>query len=276
MTALARGARLRRAIAIGAVLILVAGAAVAPWVLEDWFLYHPRRDLGAAPADYHLAHEDVWLDAAGARTHAWFLPGGGRATVVFFHGNGGTIADRLHVATAWIALGFDVLMAEYPGYGRSAGRPSEPSLRAAAQAAWSWVRTKRPAARVVAFGESLGGAVAIDLAARQALDAVVVQSTFTSIADMARVVFPWLFFDPPLRNRFDSLASIRRVRVPTLILHGDSDDFVPFSQGQRLFAAAAGPKRFVKLEGAHHNDTVAARAPEYFGAVDTFLREHGM
>ena len=263
-------------LASAVVLAGLAGAGVLPMIFEDSFLYHPTRELSAKPSDYGLTHEDVWLPAGKTRVHAWHLRSKGRATVLFFHGNAGTIADRLPHAIAWLALGFDVLLVEYPGYGRSEGEPSEKSLRAAADAAYVWARERAKAKRIVAFGESLGGAVAIDLASRRAVDALVVQSTFTSVADMAKVVVPWLPFEPPLRNRFDSLARIHAVRAPTLILHGDADELIPLAQGKRLFDAAAGPKRFVKLEGAHHNDTILVRATEYFGAVDTFLREHGM
>jgi uncharacterized protein len=261
-------------VAIGAfVLTGLIGTAALPMIFEDSLLYHPERKLSATPADYGLTHEDVWLATKAGRAHAWYLPARGRATVLFFHGNAGTIADRLPHASAWVALGVDVLLVEYPGYGRSEGEPGEAAFYAAADAAYAWAKKKgKP---LVAFGESLGGAVAIDLAAKRKVDALVVQSTFTSVADMAKAAFPWLPFSPPLRNRYESIAKIGRVHAPKLFLHGDQDDVVPFSQGERLFRAAQPPKRFVKLQGAHHNDTIDLRGSEYFGAVEEFLRGLG-
>ena len=269
------GAELRRALVIAGV--AVAGLAVAtvlPMIFEESFLFHPERGLSATPSDYGLAHEEVWLRAGKTPLHAWHLPGRGRALVVFFHGNAGTIAARLPHAAALIALGLDVLLVEYPGYGRSGGEPSERSLYAAADVAHAWaVARRRP---IVAMGESLGGAVAIDLAARKPLAALIAQSTFTSIADMARVVVPWLPFSLSPRNRFESIAKIGRITAPKLLLHGDADEVVPMAHGERLFKAAREPKRFVKLAGAGHNDTLLVRGAEYFGAVDEFLRAHDL
>ncbi|MGH6958853.1 MAG: alpha/beta hydrolase [Dongiaceae bacterium] len=252
----------------------LGGAGLLPMIFEDGFIFSPERRLDAKPSDYGLSYQDVWLRAGKTLVHAWHLPGGKRALVVFFHGNGGNIAGRLPHASALCALGLDVLLVEYPGYGRSGGRPSEASLYAAADAAHAWAAARgKP---VVVMGESLGGAVAIDLAARSKVAALIVQSAFTSIADMVPVALPWLPFTPSLRNRFDSIAKIGRIAAPKLILHGDADDLVPFAQGERLFAAAREPKRFVRLEGAMHNDVLLVRGAEYFGAVDDFLRAHGL
>lgn len=261
-------------VASGAVVAGLAVGLVYPMIFEDQFLYYPDRELRAKPSDFGLRHEDVWLRAGNDRVHAWLLRGRGRALLVFFHGNAGTIADRLDQAARFVAHGLDVLLVEHPGYGRSEGEPSEASLTAAADAALDWAR-KRPR-KVILFGESLGGAVAIDLASRRPVEALITQSTFTSIADMAKAVFPWLPFTPPLRNRFESINKIGRIAAPKLLLHGDADELVPYAQGKRLFEAARDPRRFVTLKGATHNDTWVVREKEYFAAFDAFLRYHGL
>jgi fermentation-respiration switch protein FrsA (DUF1100 family) len=246
-------------------------------LLEDRFLYYPDRTLRATPRDVGLDFEELSLEAAdGVRLQAWHVPAAAptRARLLFFHGNAGNIGDRVEHALHLRRLGLDVLLLEYRGYGQSGGRPSEKGLYLDAQAALAW--SVKRGGRQILFGESLGGAVAIDLAAQGRCDALIVQSTFTSVPDMAAAVFPWLPFRPPLRNRFASIEKIPRVTCPKLLLHGDADEIVPFAQGQALHRTARDPKQLIVLQGAHHNDTWLVRPNEYFGGIDAFLRRHGI
>jgi fermentation-respiration switch protein FrsA (DUF1100 family) len=203
-----------------------------------------------------LPFEDLTLTAAGGTSiAAWYIPHpGDPATVIYCHGNGGSLPGWLGAAKSLYTLGFSVLLFDYPGYGRSGGRPTEAGLYAAADAAWDFLTDQRglPASRIVVFGRSLGGAVAIDLAARHTPAALVVESTFTSMVDMGRQEYPWLPIALLCTHRYDSLAKIGRVRCPKLFFHGADDELVPLAQSRRLFDAAEQPKELIVTPGGHN------------------------
>ena len=168
-------------------------------------------------------------------------------------------------------LGQSVLIFDYPGYGRSEGKPSEPGCYAAADAAYNWlVEAKRiPPEWITLFGESLGGGVATDLAARKPHRALVLTKTFTSVPDMARKTALASASASLVRNQFDNLAKIGRCSGPIFIAHGDRDRLIPLSQGQRLFQAAPQPKEFFLLKGCDHNDPYP---PDFYSALVKFLK----
>jgi fermentation-respiration switch protein FrsA (DUF1100 family) len=219
-----------------------------------------------------LEIEDARFTAAdGTHLHGWFVPHDApRAVVLFAHGNGGNIThradmlralhDRMHVA---------VMIFDYRGYGRSDGSPDEAGILADARAARTWL-AKRVAIKeneIVLFGESLGGAVAVDLAVDGARG-LVLDSTFSSLPDVAAWHFPWLPVDALLQTRLDSAAKIGKYHSPLLEFHGDRDQTVPIQFGRRLFAAANEPKQFVVMAGVDHNDR---RPREFFRALDRFI-----
>ena len=148
--------------------------------------------------------------------------------------------------------GLDTLLFDYRGYGRSEGKPSEEGLYLDGEAAWRWAAERRQP--VILYGESLGGAVAIELAVRHPPALLVAQSTFTSLREMAAATVP--FGGLLARQRFSSLEKIRRVAAPVLIVHGDRDELVPYEMGRRLFEAAPGPKQLLTIPGAGHNDVL--------------------
>jgi len=212
-----------------------------------------------------------WITTSdGVRLHAWYAGAAeGSPVLVWSHGNGGNIAGRADVLAALAAHGLGVLAYDYRGYGRSGGRPSEAGVYRDAEAAYDSERERGvPAARIVCFGESLGGAVAIHLATRRPCAGVAVVSTFTSMRDVARRHYGPLAF--LAGDRFDSLGRIGRLTVPLLVAHGDRDEIVPFELGARLFAAANEPKRFFRAPGAHHNDVFAS--PGLVDAIAGFAR----
>ena len=194
--------------------------------------------------------EGRWITTRdNVRIHAWYVPArDARATLVWSHGNAGNIAGRVDVALALAARGVDVLAYDYRGYGRSEGRPSEAGVYLDAEAAYDSAGDLP----IVCFGESLGGAVSIHLASVRPCAGVAVVSTWTTLRDVARSHYGPLA--ALVGNRFDSLARIGTLSVPVLVAHGDRDEVVPFVLGERLFAAAREPKRFLRIAGAHHND----------------------
>ncbi len=255
--------------AVGRCGIALAGlilAGCSMWI--DQFIFFPDRRVGPPPTGV----EERWIATQdGQRLHAWYAPRRGSGPVlVWSHGNAGNIDSRRDVLRALAARELGVLAYDYRGYGRSDGSPTEPGVYVDAAAAFdSEVERGTDPGAIVCFGESLGGAVSIEVATRRQCGAVIVVSTFTRLADVARRHYGPL--GAIAGSRFDSLARIERVSAPILVAHGDQDEIVAFELGQRLFAAAPGPKRFVSLSGVHHNDIL--ERPALLDAIAEFARK---
>ena len=171
------------------------------------------------------------------------------ARCMLFHGNAGNISHRVDYAAMFDRLGFSTLLVDYRGYGRSSGAPSEQGTYRDAAAGWRWLtETKGIAAGdIVLFGESLGGGVAAWLAAREKPRALVLASTFSSVPDLAAEIYPFLPVRFLSRYKYNTLDALARVHAPVLVAHSKSDDIIPYSHGERLFAAAREPKSFLEL-----------------------------
>jgi uncharacterized protein len=242
--------------------------------LERMFVYFPDRRLEADPAQLGLRFEDVWLRTSdGVRIHGWHVPfDGSPRTILIFHGNAGNISHRLGWIEQLRGTRSNIFIIDYRGYGRSEGEPFEDGLYRDARAAWEWWNARRKEGDgLVLLGESLGGAVAVNLAARVPCDGLVLQSTFSSGKDLARRLFPLGLLRPLAGVRFDSAAEIRSVRCPKLVIHGDRDSIVPIDLGRSLYGAAPEPKLFVTVPGADHNDLVAVGGRDYLRAIGDFL-----
>jgi fermentation-respiration switch protein FrsA (DUF1100 family) len=255
------------------------GVLVVLLSLENWFLFHPTKASAEwLPPPAGLDVRDVELTSAdGTRLHAWwFTPPGwepGRGAVLYCHGNAGNLSHRGESLRLWAQeMGQAVLLFDYPGYGRSAGRPTEAGCYAAGEAAYDWLtaRQKVRPQDVILYGGSLGGAIATELASRHPFRALVLMAAFTSFADMAQKTFPWLPARWLVRNKLDNVTKIARCRGPVFIAHGTADTLVPFGHGQRLYAVACEPKRFYEMVGHDHND---GAGPEFFAALRGFLAE---
>jgi fermentation-respiration switch protein FrsA (DUF1100 family) len=242
--------------------------------LVDRMIFHPTPGADLRPEDVGVRGEDAWLRTEdGVRIHSFWLPSEGATRgVLFLHGNAGNASHRLPNAAALARLGCHVLLLDYRGYGLSEGRPDEAGVYADARAGLAHLTGERglPEGRVVLFGRSLGGAVAVDLAQDRALAGVILESTFASAAAVAERAFPgpvaWF-----ARDRFDSERKIARLRAPLLFFHGDRDEIVDFELGRRLFEAAPEPKEFLAIRGAGHNDTVEVGGRWYFERIRGFL-----
>ena len=243
----------------------------------DRLVYFPSKVLdGGTPAALQLAFEDVTLQASdGVGLHAWYVPAPGAvSTLLFLHGNAGNISHRLDKLAVLNDLGTNVMLLDYRGYGSSQGVPDEAGTYRDAEAAYTWLRDRGVApAQLVVYGESLGGPIATDLAARLPVGGLILESAPSSILDVARYHYPWLPVALFLSVRYDALAKIGRVTAPLLILHSRDDEIVPFAMAEQLYAAAPSPKRLVALRGAH-NDNFIVSADTYRAALDDFLRRH--
>lgn len=241
--------------------------------MEDRFLYFPTRELGSTPADYGLQAEELAVTAEdGVRLRGWWIRGRGKRALLFFHGNAGNVGDRLdRTKILCQRLGLDVFLVDYRGYGKSQGAPSEEGLYRDARAIHGAAveRGFRPE-DILLFGESLGSAVAIQLALDRASGAVVLETPFLSLAAMAREHYP---FVPTflLRSRYDNAAKIPGVASPKLFLVAERDEIVPPDHGRRLFELAKEPKTLYVIPGAGHNDTYLTGGEAYWKAWERFL-----
>ncbi len=250
------------------------GVALLVYLLQTQLIFRPTRALHATPAALGLGFEDAYIPTAdGQRLHAWFVPHtAASATVLFFHGNAGNIADRLTTVARLHELGLNVLMLEYRGYGLSSGRPSERGTYADATGAWRYLTVERQhqPSDIIIYGRPLGGAVAIELASRTAPRALIAESTFTSVADIAAEIYPYLPTRLLLRYEYPSVDHIQRVSAPILIAHSEDDELIPFRHGQRLLHSAPDPKRFYRLRGSH-NEAFVRSGHAYYRFLDQFV-----
>lgn len=240
--------------------------------MENRLLYYPapaKDDASPLPSPL----EDVTLALAdGKKVHARWAPNlRSNGVILYCHGNAGNLEQRGGlVKELYDALGESILIFDYPGYGRSEGKPSESGCYASGQAAYDWlVRQKNiDPRRIVLYGESLGGGVAVDLASRNPHRALVLVRTFTSVPEVAEDQFPLLLGDLLVNNRFDSLKKLPLCRQPVFIAQADQDRMIPFRHGKRLLAACPGPAEFCHLKNLGHNDPLP---DEFYLAVRSFL-----
>jgi fermentation-respiration switch protein FrsA (DUF1100 family) len=243
--------------------------------LENRLVYRPRRAAESWIDPPSPDVRDVQLTSAdGTRLHAWFWPQeGDTGAVLASHGNGGNLSHRApFMENLRRHLGRSILIYDYPGYGKSAGKPSEAGCYAAGDAALRWLTGEQGVSpeRVVLLGESLGGGVAVDVATRQNHEALALLFTFTSLPATAQRHYRWLPCRLLMSNRFDNLAKIGRCHRPVFIAHGTDDTVIPFAQGQELFAAANETKRFLPLEGHYHSIDVGE---QFYTELRRFLNE---
>ena len=283
---MASGTALRSAALAGLLVVLV----VAMRGFADRLIYFPTREHdGGTPASIGAAYEDVRLETGdGVRVHGWFVPagdgppGGGaamerkpRLAVLFLHGNAGNVSHRLDKLAILHGLGVAVLLLDYRGYGASEGAPDEPGLYRDADAGYDALLARGFApGEIVLFGESLGGTVATELAARRPVGGLVLESTPSSIAAVARHHYPFVPVGALLSARFDAVSRIGRVSAPILILHSPDDEIVPYAMAEEMRAAARAPVRLVRLRGGH-NDGFLVAARSYREALREFLGERG-
>lgn len=253
-------------------------------LMQGRLMYMPMATLVTTPADRGLDYEEVWLTTGDdVRLHAWYLPPPSAAspgdrrtpTLLFLHGNAGNISHRLESLAIFHELGLAVLILDYRGYGRSEGRPDEEGLYRDAQAGWHYLRDERgiDAEDIIIFGRSLGGAVAAWLAARKQPGGVILESAFTSAADLGAELYPWLPVRWMLRVEYDTLSAVRALSSPLLIAHSPGDEIVPFHHGRRLYDAAPGPRSLLEMRGGH-NDGFVVSGEDYRRGLSDFIGQY--
>ena len=265
-----------------ALVLLLGYAAILGfvYVAQGSLVYYPQmgREIATTPAAVGLTYEDVTIATDdGEKLNAWWLPAANaRGAVLLFHGNAGNISHRIDYARMFGALGYGTLLVDYRGYGKSTGTPTEEGTYRDALASWRWLTGTRGLRErdIVIFGESLGGAVATWLAERHAPRALVIASTFTSVPNLGAEIYRFLPVRLLSRIKYDTLKSLPNVRAPVLVIHSRGDDIIPFSHGEKLYAAAREPKEFLELRGGH-NDGFVFMSPEWKRALGAFLERVG-
>jgi fermentation-respiration switch protein FrsA (DUF1100 family) len=258
------------------VVIYVAVVALA-YFFQERLLYFPLRGIAATPASRGLTYENVSIETEdGVKISGWFVPAEqSRGVVLFFHGNAGNISHRLDSLEIFHRLGLSTLIIDYRGYGQSEGKPTEEGTYLDAEAAWRYLTNERQVSpsEIIFFGRSLGGAVAAWLAITHPPRALILESTFTSVPDVAAQAYPFLPVRPLSRIHYNTLKRLPEINVPLLIVHSPNDDVIPYSHGQKLYAAANEPKEFLQLRGGH-NEGFIISTTEYEAKLAAFISEY--
>ncbi|MFC1667361.1 alpha/beta hydrolase [Candidatus Omnitrophota bacterium] len=255
------------------IIIAIIFALVYFRYIERRTLYFPMKEIEFIPKEAGLSYEDVYLNTEdGARLNGWFIPAGdSRFTILFFHGNAGNISHRMEKILILNKLALDVFIVDYRGYGRSNGRPSEMGLYKDAQAAYNYLVSERRVSseHIILYGESLGGAVAVDLAGAKTVKALITECAFSSTHDVARAVYPFLpaFF---VSSKFDSVKKIKNIKIPKLIIHSQNDEIIPFEQSIKLFKMSPEPKKHLVLIGGHNTCFLDSK-DAYVSGIKDFL-----
>lgn len=263
-------------------LAVAGGIGVLGWLRERY--QHRRTFLPERypegvwdPARHGLAVEDRWFEAAdGCRLHGWWIPHPRpKGAVLYCHGNSGSIGQQVEVLREMLGLRSDVFVFDYRGYGRSEGEPSEAGLYRDARAAFDHLTGplgRRPD-RVILFGHSLGGAVAVDCALDRPAAGLVVQASFTDIRSAARAAYPDSLIARFARNGFRSIDKVGRLAPPKLFVHGTDDPKVPPEMSRALYDRATDPKQLYQVAGGHHNDLYLVGGTPYFRRLAAFRDE---
>ena len=264
---------LRILASLGRIVVLTSVVVVLYVTLfEHRLIYYPDRELSGSPVN---DFEDVRFTADdGTPLHGWFMPAGRNEVLIVSHGNAGNISHRGSMGD-FLTDEFDVnvLMYDYRGYGRSDGEPSEEGTYSDIRGAYAYIRSRGyEPSDIYLMGQSLGSAIAVDLAAEEELGGIVLEAPFTNVAAIVRHVFH-VPLDWIIRTRYDSLSKINRIRAPVAFIHATDDPVVPVELGRELFEAASAPKMFFEIEAEIHEGAIMALGLERLQELRDFLFE---
>jgi uncharacterized protein len=255
-------------------LLTVAGCAIL-----NRYIFIPKEDISATPEKYGLIYQDIWFPAPdGVQLNAWFLPGNqDKPLVLFFHGNAGNLSDNLEYLKLLHGCGFPIFIFDYRGFGNSEGEPlRESDLYQDGRGALSYlVRQGWRHEEIIYFGQSLGSAVALQMALETRPGGLVMESSFTSMKEVVKHVSPLAYYTVGwwgINLPFDNLAKIGRVDVPLLLIHGDLDGVVPVTMTRQLFDRAGPPKMLHIISGGGHCDVFTRDHSAYLAAWNGYLR----
>ncbi len=238
-------------------------------------IFYPDREVSRSPQSIGLSFEDIYFTTQDRiKLNGWFIKSEeNKGTLLFFHGNAGNISHRLDKIMTFHNLGLNVFIIDYRGYGKSEGVPTERGVYQDAEAAYDYLGTQKNfnSKQIIVYGESLGGAIAIDLATKREFAGLIADSTFTSISDMANASSS-ISVGSLISTKMDSVDKIKNVSAPKLIIHSIDDDIIPFYMGKKLFDEAPVPKGFLKIRGGHNDGYFRSKAV-FIEGISEFLKK---
>ncbi|BBC25862.1 alpha/beta hydrolase [Pseudanabaena sp. ABRG5-3] len=243
------------------------GLAIALYFGQSNMVFMPSKDVLETPKSIGLKFEDIQITTKdNVNLSAWFVSAKdhdsiGKGVILFCHGNGGNIGNRVSYLPIFKDLGLATFLFDYRGYGKSEGQPSEQGTYKDVEAAWQYLTQERkiPPQKIIIYGESLGGAIASYIAQTTAQQnpqnsaaGLILASTFTSISDRAAELYPFLPIRLLSKFSYNSIERLPNIKIPVLIIHSTEDEIIPFHHGERNFQVANAPKKLVKLHGDHN------------------------
>ncbi|MDA3864636.1 MAG: alpha/beta hydrolase [Deltaproteobacteria bacterium] len=255
--------------------VLYIFLVVFVYYYQNNLLYYPESGIASTPKNYGLVWEDIYFETAdGIKLNGWFIPGKNSENVILLsHGNAGNISNRLPLLRLLNTLGTSIFIYDYRGYGRSEGSPGEKGLYLDVEAAFSYLqKTKNfKQEQIILMGRSLGGGVTSHLAARKPVKAVILESTFTSVPNLAAELYWFLPVKVLCKNNFATINKVARIKSPLLIIHSRDDELIPFEHGKKLFEKATKPKSFLEISGSHNQGSLNSKK-KYITALKSFLK----
>jgi fermentation-respiration switch protein FrsA (DUF1100 family) len=274
------------------VLLLLMGAAALLYLIYGAYMFatqrqhifQPRSQIQTTPDRFGLKFDELHIPVgSGAdqgELYAWWVPAdkSDAPTFLYLHGNDRNLSNHLEHTLLLHNLGYNVLVSDYRGYGKSTGgEPSEAKVYEDAEAAWNYLLKQRASApqRTFIYGHSLGGAIAIDLAIHHPEAAgIVAESTFTSMSDMGKREYGYLPVDWMLNQHFDSLDKVGKLKIPVLFIHGTWDRRIPWQMSQQLFDQSPQPKSLKLIEGGEHSNSSSIGWVEYRDVLSAFVQKY--
>ena len=255
-----------------ALLVIIGTVNLGMWLLQRRLIYFPDGGFPSIAAMGSGWTEVSYETIDGLTLAAWYrAPESSQPIVIVFNGNAGNRGGRAPLGRALADAGFGVLLTDYRGYGGNPGSPTEEGLARDARAAAAFIEGQLPGTQVVYFGESLGAAVAVELAAADTPQALVLRSPFTSLVAVGRHHYPWLPVSGLLKDRYPSDERIAFIDVPTMVIAGDRDSIVPTDQSRSVYEGLPGSKRLLLIPGADHNDLALLAGEEMVGEIVDFI-----
>ncbi|HJX01578.1 MAG TPA: alpha/beta hydrolase [Candidatus Humimicrobiaceae bacterium] len=246
---------------IAVAVIIYLFMAIYKFLTQSSGVFNPRKQIKATPFDIKLYFEEVSFKSSdGINLSGWFVPvRNSRGVILVFHGKGENISDGLTLIDYMKRkIGLNVFIIDYRGYGKSEGRPTENGTYLDARAAWEYLTgpKKIKPQDIIIFGRSLGGAIAARLAKEVKPRALILDSTFTTIKDLAAQIYPYLPVRKFFRFNYPTIEYLKEINSPVLIIHSSEDDYIPFTHAIRLYNAAKEPRQFLKIAGKHSKNYI--------------------
>ena len=253
-------------------------SAVYKYFTQSSHVYHPKKEIISTPIEIGLTYKDiVFKSSDDIDLSGWYIPANrSKKVILLLHGNGGNISTRVTFIDYFCKeLGLSTFIFDYRGYGKSEGRATERGTYLDAEAAWKYLTglMKIKDRDIIVFGRSLGGPIAAGLAKKVSPGALILDSTFTSIKDMAAHIYPLLPVKKIFRFDYPTLDYLKGVRCPVLVIHSRDEDYIPFSHGKKLFEAANEPKHFLEIRGDHRNNYLESKE-DYLEGIGSFIKKH--